>query len=70
MDLELSTVEPFILPAYLQGKNRFSLPVIVSPVNDPPILEIPTSNVLRIAQVSFILLACHIRSVLEPANIR
>lgn len=49
MDLELSSSEPFILPAYLQGKNRFTLPVILTPVNDPPILETP--NVLRIAQV-------------------
>lgn len=51
MDLELSSSEPFTLPAYLQGKNRFTLHIILTQVNDPPILEIP--NVLRIAQVNY-----------------
>lgn len=42
----------YILPSYLQGRLRFSLNVNVTPVNDPPVLEIPSAKVLRLAQVS------------------
>lgn len=54
MDLEIEffASETFILPAYLQGKFKFTLSVNITPVNDPPQLNIPTTNVLRIAQVS------------------
>lgn len=40
------------LPGYLQGRLRFPLHVNVTPVNDPPLLEIPAAKVLRLAQVS------------------
>ncbi|XP_043482850.1 chondroitin sulfate proteoglycan 4 isoform X2 [Leptopilina heterotoma] len=40
----------YTLPSYLQGRLRFSLNVNVTPVNDPPVLEIPSAKVLRLAQ--------------------
>ncbi|XP_054277996.1 chondroitin sulfate proteoglycan 4 [Macrosteles quadrilineatus] len=50
MDLELAPGPGFIIPGYLQGKHRFILHVDISPVNDPPTLNIPSSRVLRLAQ--------------------
>lgn len=41
----------YALPGYLQGRLRFPLHVNVTPVNDPPLLEILTAKVLRLAQV-------------------
>lgn len=52
LEVEFSTSETFILPAYLQGKFKFTLAVNITPVNDPPQLNIPATTVLRIAQVS------------------
>lgn len=52
LELEFSAGESFILPAYLQGKFKFNLGVNVTPVNDPPLLQIPTTSVFRIAEVS------------------
>ncbi|XP_012264856.2 chondroitin sulfate proteoglycan 4 [Athalia rosae] len=40
----------YTLPGYLQGRLRFPLHVNVTSVNDPPLLEIPTAKVLRLAQ--------------------
>ncbi|XP_029050257.1 chondroitin sulfate proteoglycan 4 isoform X1 [Osmia bicornis bicornis] len=40
----------YTLPGYLQGLLRFPLHVNVTPVNDPPLLEISTAKVLRLAQ--------------------
>ncbi|GAB1864441.1 Chondroitin sulfate proteoglycan 4 [Camponotus japonicus] len=52
MILELTLVAGtgYTLPGYLQGHLRFPLHVNVTPVNDPPLLEIPTAKVLRLAQ--------------------
>ncbi|KAG7201656.1 hypothetical protein KM043_004386 [Ampulex compressa] len=52
MILELTLVagNGYTLPGYLQGRLRFPLHVNVTPVNDPPLLEIPTAKVLRLAQ--------------------
>lgn len=52
MILELTLVAGigYTLPGYLQGRLRFPLHVNVTPVNDPPLLEIPTAKVLRLAQ--------------------
>lgn len=50
-DLELSPESGFLLPNYLQGKHKFVLHVNVTPVNDPPVLELGTGKVLRLAQV-------------------
>ena len=41
----------YTLPGYLRGRLRFPLHVNVTPVNDPPLLEISTAKVLRLAQV-------------------
>lgn len=53
MILELALVAGtgYTLPGYLQGHLRFPLHVNVTPVNDPPLLEISTAKVLRLAQV-------------------
>ncbi|XP_043510308.1 chondroitin sulfate proteoglycan 4 [Frieseomelitta varia] len=40
----------YTLPGYLRGRLRFPLHVNVTPVNDPPLLEISTAKVLRLAQ--------------------
>ncbi|XP_053994110.1 chondroitin sulfate proteoglycan 4 [Hylaeus volcanicus] len=40
----------YTLPGYLQGRLRFPLHVNVTPVNDPPLLDISTAKVLRLAQ--------------------
>ncbi|XP_014206230.1 chondroitin sulfate proteoglycan 4 [Copidosoma floridanum] len=40
------------LPGYFQDSLRFTLHVNVTPVNDPPRLEIPTNSQLRLAQAS------------------
>ncbi|XP_043505299.1 chondroitin sulfate proteoglycan 4 isoform X1 [Polistes fuscatus] len=52
MILELTLVagRGYTLPGYLRGRLRFPLHVNVTPVNDPPLLEIPTAKVLRLAQ--------------------
>lgn len=53
MILEVTLVAgaDYTLPGYLQGRLRFPLNVNVTPVNDPPLLEISTAKVLRLAQV-------------------
>ncbi|GLH14435.1 SFRICE_026514, partial [Gryllus bimaculatus] len=50
LELELSAGAGFVLPAYLQGRQRFVLPVNVTPVNDAPALALPPGAVLRLAQ--------------------
>lgn len=51
LELTLAAGTGYTLPGYLQGRLRFPLHVNVTPVNDPPLLEIPTAKVLRLAQV-------------------
>ncbi|EZA55503.1 Chondroitin sulfate proteoglycan [Ooceraea biroi] len=50
LELTLAAGPDYTLPGYLQGSLRFPLHVNVTPVNDPPLLEIPTAKVLRLAQ--------------------
>ncbi|XP_057318749.1 chondroitin sulfate proteoglycan 4 [Microplitis mediator] len=50
LELKLTAGIGFTLPGYLQSRLRFPLSVNVTPVNDPPLLEIPTTKVLRLAQ--------------------
>lgn len=54
LELEFSTSDAFTLPAYLQGRFKFSLIVNVVPVNDPPVLQIPSTAVLRVPQVLYL----------------
>jgi len=53
LELTLAAGTGYTLPGYLQGRLRFPLHVNVTPVNDPPLLEIPTAKVLRLAQVRY-----------------
>ncbi|XP_034935285.1 chondroitin sulfate proteoglycan 4 [Chelonus insularis] len=50
LELKLTAGIGFTLPGYLQSRLRFPLHVNITPVNDPPHLEIPTTKVLRLAQ--------------------
>ncbi|KAK2583832.1 hypothetical protein KPH14_009726 [Odynerus spinipes] len=50
LELTLLAGAGYTLPGYLRGRLRFPLHVNVTPVNDPPLLEIPTAKVLRLAQ--------------------
>ncbi|KAK0091244.1 hypothetical protein PV326_003535 [Microctonus aethiopoides] len=50
LELKMTAGIGFTLPGYLHSRLRFSLYVNVIPVNDPPLLEIPTTKVLRLAQ--------------------
>lgn len=56
LDMELIQETKFTLPSYLQGRNTFVLHVNVTPVNDPPVLNLLPGKVLRLTQVSFTLL--------------
>lgn len=51
LDVRLAAGAGYTLPGYLRGRLRFPLHVNVTPVNDPPLLEISTAKVLRLAQV-------------------
>nr|XP_003707909.1 PREDICTED: chondroitin sulfate proteoglycan 4 isoform X2 [Megachile rotundata]XP_012151709.1 PREDICTED: chondroitin sulfate proteoglycan 4 isoform X2 [Megachile rotundata]XP_012151710.1 PREDICTED: chondroitin sulfate proteoglycan 4 isoform X2 [Megachile rotundata]XP_012151712.1 PREDICTED: chondroitin sulfate proteoglycan 4 isoform X2 [Megachile rotundata]XP_012151713.1 PREDICTED: chondroitin sulfate proteoglycan 4 isoform X2 [Megachile rotundata]XP_012151714.1 PREDICTED: chondroitin sulfate len=50
LEVTLMAGAGYTLPGYLQGRLRFPLHVNVTPVNDPPLLEISTAKVLRLAQ--------------------
>ncbi|KZC12862.1 Chondroitin sulfate proteoglycan 4, partial [Dufourea novaeangliae] len=50
VDVTLVAGAGYTLPGYLQGRLTFPLHVNVTPVNDPPLLEISTAKVLRLAQ--------------------
>ncbi|KAJ8970004.1 hypothetical protein NQ314_001433 [Rhamnusium bicolor] len=50
LEVVFSTADTFTLPVYLQGKFRFSLSANIIPTNDPPVLDISDSTVLRTVQ--------------------
>ncbi|KAF5283047.1 hypothetical protein FQR65_LT14108 [Abscondita terminalis] len=50
MEVEFSATDVFILPVYLQGRFKLSLSVNITPINDPPVLNIPPTTVLRLAR--------------------
>ncbi|XP_037868399.1 chondroitin sulfate proteoglycan 4 [Bombyx mori] len=50
LDMELTQETKFTLPSYLQGRNTFVLHVNVTPVNDPPVLNLLPGKVLRLTQ--------------------
>lgn len=52
LEVQFIAQESYILPAYLQGRFKFTLAVKVVPVNDPPVLVIPNATAIRLAQVS------------------
>lgn len=51
LELELAPGPGFVLPSYLQGRHRFVLHVNITPINDPPSLNLPPGAVIRLAQV-------------------
>ncbi|GJQ68142.1 putative chondroitin sulfate proteoglycan [Trypoxylus dichotomus] len=51
MDL-IFVSENIVLPPYLQGKFKFTLYIEIEPVNDPPELRIPSTNIFTLAQGS------------------
>lgn len=50
LDMELIPEAKFTLPSYLQGRNTFVLHVNITPVNDPPVLNLLPGKVLRLTQ--------------------
>ncbi|XP_039764117.1 chondroitin sulfate proteoglycan 4 [Pararge aegeria] len=50
VEMELIPETKFTLPSYLQGRNTFVLHVNVTPVNDPPVLNLLPGKVLRLTQ--------------------
>lgn len=54
LELELAPGSGFVLPGYLQGRHRLMLHVEIESLNDPPLLLIPPSKVLRLAQVRYL----------------
>lgn len=53
LELKFTANVGYTLPAYLLGKNIFVLHIDVASVNDAPFLFIPSTKVLRLAEVSF-----------------
>lgn len=54
LEVRFFAAESYTLPAYLQGKYRFTLAANVVPVNDAPVLDVPTTAVLRLPQVCYL----------------
>ncbi|CAH4038660.1 chondroitin sulfate proteoglycan 4 isoform X1 [Pieris brassicae] len=50
LEMELIPETKFTLPSYLQGRNTFVLHVNITPVNDPPVLNLLPGKVLRLTQ--------------------
>ncbi|OWR43702.1 putative Chondroitin sulfate proteoglycan 4 precursor [Danaus plexippus plexippus] len=50
LEMELIPETKFTLPSYLQGRNTFVLHVNVTPVNDPPVLNLLPGKILRLTQ--------------------
>ncbi|XP_058818725.1 chondroitin sulfate proteoglycan 4 [Topomyia yanbarensis] len=50
IDMQLVSATRNTLPPYLEGKHRFVLHVNVTPVNDPPVLKLPSNKLLRVTQ--------------------
>lgn len=48
--------EGLLLPEYLQGRQRFILPVNITPENDTPTIRIPSDYSLVLAQVKCLLM--------------
>lgn len=48
--------EGLLLPEYLQGRQRFILPVNITPENDTPTIRIPSDYNLVLAQVKCLLM--------------
>lgn len=50
MDMQLVSPSRDTIPDFLQGKHRFVLHVNITPVNDAPMLVIPSNRILRLTQ--------------------
>ncbi|CAG9855229.1 unnamed protein product [Phyllotreta striolata] len=68
MEVMFSTADSFTLPEYLQGRFKFSLTVMVTPTNDPPILDISDVTVLRTVQGTKKFLSSEIFKVVDTDN--
>lgn len=51
LELEFAFNEGLLLPDYLQGRQRFMLPVNITPENDTPTVRLPSDYSLLLAQV-------------------
>lgn len=59
LEMELMPEAKFTLPSYLQGRNTFVLHVNITPVNDPPVMNLMPGKVLRLTQVCVYLQPCN-----------
>jgi len=53
LDLEFTSNEGLLLPDYLQERQKFILPVNITPENDTPTVRIPSDYNLILAQVIY-----------------
>lgn len=69
LELELAPRQGFLLPAYLQKRQRFVLHLAVSPVNDPPELSLaPGKAVLRLVKHTRKALTQELLAAFDPDN--
>ena len=69
LELELAPRQGFILPAYLQKRQRVVLQLTVTPVNDPPELSLPAGKaVLRLVKHTRKVLTQELLSAFDPDN--
>ncbi|XP_050683596.1 chondroitin sulfate proteoglycan 4 [Leptidea sinapis] len=66
LEMELIPETKFTLPSYLQGRNTFVLHVNVTPVNDPPVLNLMSGKVLRLTQGTRKVITSAILKVEDP----
>lgn len=68
LELELAPRAGFLLPAYLQKRQRFVLHVTINPVNDPPELSLPPGKVLRLVKNTRKALTADLLTAVDPDN--
>ncbi|XP_050497411.1 chondroitin sulfate proteoglycan 4 [Diabrotica virgifera virgifera] len=68
MEVMFTTSDSFTLPEYLQGRFRFNFSVVVTPTNDPPVLDIADATVLRTVQGTKKFLSSDIFKVIDSDN--
>uniref|UniRef100_A0A1Y1JQR6 Chondroitin sulfate proteoglycan 4 n=2 Tax=Photinus pyralis TaxID=7054 RepID=A0A1Y1JQR6_PHOPY len=66
MEVEFSATDVFILPVYLQGRFKLTINVNITPINDPPVLNIPPTAVLRLARGTKGLINRELVNVIDP----
>ncbi|KAK5639651.1 hypothetical protein RI129_012143 [Pyrocoelia pectoralis] len=66
MEVEFSATDVFILPIYLQGRFKLTINVNITSINDPPVLNIPPTTVLRLARGAKRMINRELLNVIDP----